>query len=452
MADTADVVIVGGGIAGLYAAYRLLRDQPDLRVVVLERTPGPIARAVGGRIQTLRFAGMDLPCGAGIGRTAKDRRLAELLATFGLPSAPFTFRAHYPHEAPAGAADAPERRLLGYLARLRGAFRPERDRRRTFRVFATEALGSAAAYDDLTALLGYTDYEREDAYETMRHYGLDDNYGTYDGFSVPWRGLRDAFVRAIGARRIRTGVAVTSVVPAPASGARGARGAAPVVVHTTTIGGVVGTIVARSAVILALPAKALRELFPAVPAYRGIFGQPFLRVYAQFAPAARPILASAFPAYSVLTRGPSDVRSLQKIIPIAPDRGVYMIAYADNANAERHRDRLTDTAEHRAYWERLVAAAIGAAAALPKGSLQRLAACYWPVGTHAYAPLPTEYASRRAFLADAQRPLGRAVPVYAASEAVSRDQGWTHGALAAVDAIFPSLQRQFSRTTRAAKK
>ena len=426
-----DCVIVGAGIAGLYVAYCLRRDHPALRVAVLEQTPGPLTSALGGRIQTVRFAGMDLPGGAGIGRGPKDHTLRALLTTFGLNTTPFNFTPHYPMESSDAEA---QRTLRGYLARLRAHFVPARDTRRTFKEFAQEALVAAggtgvADYDHLIGLLGYTDYEAEDAYETMRHYGLSDNYAAYDGFSVPWRELTAAFVAAIGRERIYTGAIVRRVTPGESS-----KDVSSVVVANAP------TVLHARTVVLALPAAALRILFPSHPVYRGIFGQPFLRVYAQFAARVRPALQRAFPTYSIITKGSAEVRSLQKIIPIAPDRGVYMIAYSDNANAERHRGHLTDSPENRKYWEALTEGALGAnATGALTGTLQRFTTVYWTAGTHAYAPLPSEFATRRAFLAAAQKPHpGRSI--FVASEAVSRDQGWTHGSLDAVDTILPALR------------
>jgi protoporphyrinogen oxidase len=49
--------VVGGGIAGLYAAYKLKRRGLD--VCVYEKS-----RRLGGRIGTVRFAGRDVPTGA----------------------------------------------------------------------------------------------------------------------------------------------------------------------------------------------------------------------------------------------------------------------------------------------------------------------------------------------------------------------------------------------------
>ena len=42
-----DYIIVGGGLSGLYSAYKLLKENPDLKILILERN-----RNVGGRIDT----------------------------------------------------------------------------------------------------------------------------------------------------------------------------------------------------------------------------------------------------------------------------------------------------------------------------------------------------------------------------------------------------------------
>ena len=47
------IVVVGSGITGLAAAHRLLRDHPELDLLVLEAGTAP-----GGRIRTSPFAGL----------------------------------------------------------------------------------------------------------------------------------------------------------------------------------------------------------------------------------------------------------------------------------------------------------------------------------------------------------------------------------------------------------
>jgi len=56
-----DLVIVGGGIAGLYAAYQHIKQNPRLKITILERN-----RQLGGRIDT--FHGKHYTVEAGAGR------------------------------------------------------------------------------------------------------------------------------------------------------------------------------------------------------------------------------------------------------------------------------------------------------------------------------------------------------------------------------------------------
>lgn len=54
------VVVLGGGIAGLYAAYQTILQDPHARVTVLEK-----ANYWGGRIRTVRYDGVVMDAGAG---------------------------------------------------------------------------------------------------------------------------------------------------------------------------------------------------------------------------------------------------------------------------------------------------------------------------------------------------------------------------------------------------
>lgn len=77
---TYDTVIVGGGIAGLYSAYRLLQSNPDTKLLLLEKQS-----YLGGRVFTYHDDTMTVEGGAG--RFAKEHtRLWKLLKELGLIS------------------------------------------------------------------------------------------------------------------------------------------------------------------------------------------------------------------------------------------------------------------------------------------------------------------------------------------------------------------------------
>jgi monoamine oxidase len=61
-------MILGGGISGLYTAYRLMKDNPDRSLVVIEKT-----NRFGGRVHTYKDAYMTVEAGAG--RFSKEHNL-----------------------------------------------------------------------------------------------------------------------------------------------------------------------------------------------------------------------------------------------------------------------------------------------------------------------------------------------------------------------------------------
>jgi oxygen-dependent protoporphyrinogen oxidase len=85
------VVVVGAGITGLTAAYRIQRERPDVELIVLER-----AQRVGGKILTTSFAGYPIDAAADA-FLARVPEAVELCIELGLESAlvtPATRRAH----------------------------------------------------------------------------------------------------------------------------------------------------------------------------------------------------------------------------------------------------------------------------------------------------------------------------------------------------------------------
>lgn len=401
-----DVIIVGAGVAGLYAAYKLKTQHPYITFLVIEKNK---KAWVGGRAGNEPFYGVEIVTGAGIGRKRKDKLLYRLCQELGLQTPEFVSKKNYAK----GIEPLNMENVMKYL-REKYAMRGEYAHSTTFRKFARQVLGTKL-YARFLETSGYTDYEKEDAYETLYHYGMDDNYTDLRGFSVPWKQLVGQLVRKVGEANIRFGNGVASIrrqdVDTPAT---------QYYLETTQ-----GTSYACNRLIIATDIGGIRMLLPRMSIYREIEGQPFLRVYAKFSKQSITYLKEAIHGYTCVT-GP-----LQKIIPMDVDRGVYMIAYCDNASAVGLHPFIENTERNRKYFCELVERAVG----IPGGSLDIIAikSFYWNVGTHYYKPLDKDvYKSRSEFIHMAQRP---ADGILVVGEVVSRKQGWTEGALESVDKV-----------------
>jgi hypothetical protein len=111
-----------------------------------------------------------------------------------------------------------------------------------------------------------------------------------------------------------------------------------------------------------------------------------------------------------------------------------MIAYNDNKNATTLKHHLENNDNNRHLYEMLLEHSLG----IPRNTLEIIAIkpYYWPIGTHYYKPLNKKlYASREEFMRKAQHPEKN---IFVVGEAVSRNQGWTEGALESVESIFVS--------------
>lgn len=414
---TADYVIVGAGLAGLYAAYKLRKAAPTASILVLEADAHP-----GGRAAMARFGKTDVVLGAGIGRAHKDVLLTSLVKELKVPFGMFPIMHRYGPgitNAPNVAKDALA--LQKAYASNSKASRATRSATYTFEGFAKAQFGEAKAAAFFESL-SYTDMLQEDAGEVLQHYGLDDNYDgptKATGMYLSWSDLVQALIAKIGHKSVIYNATVTRIQTGP----RGTNGT-KIIVGTTTY-------TATTKLILATTQPTLRALLPKEPAYKQIGVNTFLRAYAKVSPASRPIMAAAVPGYTVV-KAP-----LQKIIPMNPAAGIYMVAYSDNASADALRPHLQNTAPNRRFWARRVEAALG----LEKDALE-IETCmgkYWEVGTHyvkpGFAGVKPGFDSAKTastFFNNAQHPLPNVIVV---GEVVSaKNRGWVEGALESVEA------------------
>ena len=402
-----DIIIVGGGISGLYSAYKILQMAPETKLLVLERYK---KHWLGGRAGNEMFYGTMVVNGAGVGRKEKDFLLINLLRELDIPY----------DEAPAthnyASTISPPCNVKKVFNLLKKHFKDATSNgpvRKTFREFALPILG-ADMYKHFTVCSGYTDYENEDIYDTLYHYGMEDNYAKWTALYIPWKQLIDTLSKKVGLKNIRTSSNVDYIEnPSQCN----------FVVHTDK-----NVSYSCNKVILATTIPSVLKLVPGAndknSIYQQIHGQAFLRLYGKFSKASAQIMREYVHGLTIVP-GP-----LQKIIPMDPDNGVYMIAYSDNEDAKILKPRLENTPENREYFCNLLELSLG----IPNGTLHLNAILdfYWPVGTHYYDPLPNKFKNRKEFIKKAQTPIPCMLVV---GEMISMNQGWVQGALESVEAV-----------------
>ena len=391
-----DYVIVGGGVAGLYAAWRLRKREPGASIVLIESTA-----SMGGRARTRFFGGMHVPMGAGVGRM-RDVKLKHLLNALGLLAESVV----YPKEVHLQAELLPYRRHWQTMWRqVQRAAHEYSATGATFEDACIGVLGEARARL-FFALCGYTDYLRADVLEVVRWYGMQDNAPTAGNngetlFSVPWLHLIERMCEEIGRENIITNCKVQRV--------QGLSQVYAIQGHTTTLWH------ARKLVILALPGPQLHGLLPGHSPLRCLHYQPFIRVYA--------VLEDPIPGlkgYTVVTN------ELQKVIPMSRDGKLVMVAYADN-DAARACWRAATHGNH-AWFERRLDDVFHLRGK-DKSKIVRLWYKYWSAGTHFFRTIGHD-------TLDMNHLQHVSPKMKIVGEAVSRKQGWVEGALESVDAIL----------------
>jgi hypothetical protein len=394
-----DIIIIGSGMAGLYSAYKIKNFAPMKSFLILEQYK---KEWIGGRTSNDTFYGSEIVTGAGIGRKEKDVLLYNLLKKFKLNTYEYIVKPHY-------SKFIDYVNIMQILDELRKKYKNYKDKQLTFKEYATKILDDDT-YKNFIESSGYSDYENEDAFETLYYYGLEDNTCCLKAFNVPWKKLVLKFYHYIGESHFKFSNKVTNI-------SKISENPCKFVINTEK-----GNQYICNKIIIATTITGIRNLLP-YPIYNDIEGQPFLRLYAKFTKDSESILKEYIKGFTFLP-GP-----LQRIIPMDPENGVYMIAYNDNRNTLMLKPYLKNTKENREIFEDLLEVSLG----IEQNSLHIIALkdYYWPVGTHYYKPLNKRlYRSREEFIEKAQHPTDGIIVV---GEVVSRDQGWTTGALESVE-------------------
>ena len=381
-----DLIIVGGGIGGLYAAYTFIQKYPTARVLVLEKN-----NRFGGRIYTDTFCGTEILLGAGILRKDKDIYWLKLLQELNIQYQEFPVQINYAQN----------------IHRLNNQFifnllreRYNLHKHVTFKQYALKILGKTR-YNQFVDTIGYTDFEEDDAYEVLNRYGLEDTISGWTGIGVKWKLIIDKILKFLKDKNVAT-----------------KKNQEIQKIEKQNDKYILDSKYATSKLILATDINGIQSLV-SNPIYADIKGQSFIRVYAKFDKRSNEIMKQLVPTYTVVKQ------PLQKIIPISHEKGVYMIAYADNDSADYLKPYLD--INNKKIFEQIIKENLNVDVKILK-----MRGYYWNIGTHYYTPLKHGYKTREEFIEKIQRPYRN---MWIVGEAVSYDHGWTHGALDSVECI-----------------
>jgi hypothetical protein len=422
-----DVIIIGGGISGLYSALKILEHKPDTSILILEKN---IKSKFGGRLGNYNFYGTNIVKGAGIGRKNKDILLQKLLKKLNIKTHEFKVKKQYSQIMNKNDVVS----ISDTVKKLRDIYNKNKKKSlhsynlMTFKKFGIKVLG----YDNYKRFListGYRDFKKTDVYETLYKYGFDDTDKGWIGLSIPWSELIKKLSYKIGFNKIKFNQDIISIHSVHTLNEKKSKYANDTN-NTNNTNNTKYIIKSKSGkkyiskkIIVASTIDTVKNLFKKNPIYNDIKGQVFLRMYGKFSGESIDIMKKYAPvSTTVKTR-------IQKIIPINAEKGVYMISYCDNKNAIYYKSYLTNNKKNRLFWENQLQKALGLKSPL---KLQSIKGFYWNIGTHYYKPLNPKYKTRNNFIDMAQHPDKNILVV---GEMISRKQGWTEGALESVEKV-----------------
>ena len=408
-----DIIIIGGGIAGLYSAYKIRKLFPEKSFLLLEKDK---KKYLAGRMGNDKFHGVNVVTGAGIGRKEKDKLLIKLLKDLKMMQE-ISFFPVNPLYANTIKNKIDIMKLIKILRKKykKYVIKPKK----TFGEFAKNILGKEL-YNDFLISSGYSDYEKADIYEVLYDYGMEDNKGGWTGISIYWKKLIMLITQKIGEEKIKKSTNVKNIEINSDLNFNSNEYYYKIQTNKK--------IYYCNKIIVATNINTLREIIPKTKQnmfiYNQIRGQEFLRLYGKFSRESIQIMKNYVTGYTIVPG------LLQKIIPINANKGVYMIAYSDNNNAKFLKKYITNTKQNCSFFSKLIEKSLG----IPSNSINILSIkeYYWETGTHYFSPLKESeyYNTRNEFIKLAQHPDKNMIVV---GECVSKNHGWVEGTLQSVE-------------------
>ena len=384
-----DYIIIGAGISGLYTGYLIKKNNINSKILILESND-----YIGGRMGIDTIDSSRIPTGAGIGRKNKDINLIKLLNELKITYNEFKINTIL-------GKNITEIDITKIMKQLKTEYETNKDIKKPlkFKTFATEILG-AKLYKNFLINSGYHDYENEDAYSVLTDYHMEYNTSGWIALSIPWDELINKLVNFINIKNIKLKSNVTKINNISKE------------VHTNNHSYI------YKKLIFATTISSIKKLLK-IPMYKQINTQPFLRIYAKINSKYIDLIKEKVPKTLIVST------LLYKIIPMNPDKGIYMIAYNDNKGA----DTLNKYVKDKKYIEEMLAKSID----VPKIVIDKMKDYYWKEGTHYFKPYKF---NKIEFIKKAQHPKNN---IFVVGECISVDQGWVEGAISSVNNIIDKI-------------
>jgi len=381
-----DIIIIGGGLSGLYAS-KLTGG------FILEKE-----KTLGGRVSHDNWYGEQVSMGAGIFRTS-DRILPSLLNDFEIP---YSYK-YNPIYSTMNRCD-----VVKTFQWLRTMWKKNQQHippSTTFKKVAESFLGRTS-YETFLHSTIYNDYENESAESILND---PSHFSDYEEGKYGYTDLHQLIVGLSSIVPHQTETEVIHILKDKKS----------CEIHALYKGKKV--IYQCKRIIMATTISTARLLF-SHPLLKLINSSPTLRIYGAFRKQDIPLLQKVIKGHTFVSF------PIHQIIPIYPERGIYMIAYCDEQYANEL-STVSDTVEHRSILSRLLEESFK----IPPHSfeLESIHPGYWDEAVHYINP-SVPITTRKKMLHTIQHLYPR---VRFVGEIVSEDNGWMEAALESVEKI-----------------
>jgi hypothetical protein len=380
-----DLLIIGGGISGIYAALKL-------GGIVLEKN----AR-LGGRIQFDTWRGHHVRMGGGLFRTS-DNLIQTLLNEYHVPY-------HFKYDPLFYTQDHVD--VLDVLMFLRRKWVEQPPQKETrFSEFALYHLGKEKYQTFLNTTL-YNDYEN-DSTESVLDDPVEFTFMTSGNYG--YANLQQLIERMSERISYQTHTEIVRLID------YNTHWVVQALVHG------IPTVYTCRRIILATTVNAVERIFPH-PYIRFIHPSPTMRIYGEFRKQDIPLLQRVIKGHTLLSF------PLHQIIPIDAPNGVYMIAYSDEEYAKQLIPLQDDTETNRSELCRMIESSLH----LSEHSFELVSIHpkYWEEAVH-YIDRHVSLEERETLLYTLQHPHPMLRIV---GEMVSEDNGWVEAALKSVNEI-----------------